>query len=145
MELKVSRHQSIILLSLQIVNHLLKRGFVIACVVHPVLSIHVLNILLSQAVHEGLHLGLSRRFNRNFEGKVFLQKGTLSVFTKLTNSTLKNAIICFSPGVLGILTLVIKLKTSIHMMIAVPWILNSLSLLPFSVDFRTFLRDGIVH
>lgn len=138
MKLKLSSTSNIILLCLQIMNQLLKRGFIIFCLLHPVITLICLNALCAMALHESCHLGFSRIFNQTPCGMVTIQKGSLSAYVRMSPSIGKNSIICLSPVVLGIFGVIIHTKTSLNFFITLPWIMNLSSLVPFSQDMKTF-------
>lgn len=141
MILKLSDTKSILLLSLQITNHLLKKGFIFICLWHPILTILILNILISLSMHEALHLSFARRFNPKRTSFLKLENYVLSAMVELTQNHLKNALICLSPFVLSVMAFIIYKISSINPLLLFPWMVNSLSILPISQDMKTFLQS----
>lgn len=136
--IRLSQSRRFCLLSIQIVNQLLIKGFIILCLIHPVLTLIVLNSLLAMASHEACHLGYSRTFLKTHEGFLKFHKGGLSAYVILSENIVETIIICFSPVVLGVIGIIIQFGTKLNLFITLPWILNIIGIFPFSQDMKTF-------
>lgn len=143
MQIKLSNTSSVISLTLQIMNYLLKRGFIIACLIHPVLTVICLNILCSGALHEALHLSFSRKFTKTPGSHLKEANLTLSAMVGLSANRYKNALICLSPIFLGVFGIVVYKVTPLNLIVCAPWMMNLSSLVPFSQDMRTFWKHGL--
>lgn len=142
MILKINNTHSILLLTLQIMNALLKKGFIVFCLIHPIITIICLNAILNSSLHEAFHIGFSRKLYATQHCVLQSDGLSLQVSVYLGENPLKNIIICLSPIVLGIFGLILLKCTSMSPFITIPWLQHWLILWPFSKDMKALSSRG---
>lgn len=135
------RHQNLVLLTLSLMNQLLKKGFILFCLIHPAITIVCLNILLSMSLHESLHISFYRLCYKRVIRHIYISQGSLSVYVHLEDCKLFNFLICLSPALLSLIGAYLFFFTKYNLFISVPWLLNMATMFPLSRDMKTFLRS----
>lgn len=144
------KDKSIFIMSLKIMNQLLRRGFIIFCLIHPLLSIFVLNSLFSMALHESLHLAVYRKLSVSEEGFVSIKGFSLRAHIPRCASKRVLILSTLAPsflGLLGVLFLWILKSLNLNNLLVFylrfmcfPWTFNLINILWFSPDMKTLFR-----
>lgn len=138
---------SIIKICLKLMNVILGKGILVLLLVHPLLSLYILNIIFVMCLHEALHLGIERKIKRDKSlGLVVLNSYSLSVIL----DEIPHLLSILSPFILGPVGVMFSyflksLNMNLNLILCLrlaclPWTLNCINFVWFSPDMKTLKR-----
>lgn len=123
-------------------NKLLYRGSIFLVLLHPFLSIYILNILFVMAFHESLHLAVYRKLTQTHDGVILISSFSLHVSLVHQGEWKALLLSALAPMFMGPFGLVVSvfLKSLYLSLLCLPWSFNCINLFWFSPDMKTIRR-----
>lgn len=134
---------SIIKITLKTMNSILMKGILIICLIHPLLSLFVLNILCAMSLHEAMHLGMFRKHHHSIDGYISWSTFSLRTHFEGEGVPLGSILLPMILGPMGLVLVgvlnVLTLKPVVIFLfrfLCYPWCFNLINLWWFSPDMK---------
>lgn len=136
--------QSIFKITVKTMNTILAKGVLVLCLIHPLLSIVVLNVVWVMCLHEAMHLGMYRKHHDCIDGYISWSDFSLRTHFVREEIPLGSILLPMILGPIGVFCLMMmKNVLTINPFVIIllrflcyPWCFNLINLWWFSPDMK---------